>query len=405
MRIVATALLVLFSVSPLCRGEDWPCWRGPRGDGSSAETAPPTHWTGSDNVAWKTEIPGRGHSSPIVWRDRVFVTSCLEETAERVLLCLDRATGNVLWQQTVLTVPLERKHSLNSFASSTPATDGEQVYATFLDGEQMFVAAYDLAGQELWTARPGGFSSQHGYCTCPVLFEDLVILNGDHDGEAYLVALRRDDGQVVWKTRRENNTRSYVTPLIREIDGRTQLVLSGNRCVASYDPHDGSRHWIIDGPTEQFVASMVYDGHLLFLTAGYPEYHILAIRPDGAGNVTGTHIAWRTTKGAGYVPSPVLCGPYLLNVTDGGVATSFEASSGRRVWTERIGTHYSASLVTAAGLVYFLADDGVTKVVRAGEEFELVAENALGEPCYASPAISDGQIFLRGERHLYAIGR
>ena len=384
--------------------EDWPGWRGPRGDGTSEETNVPVVWSDSQNVAWKTPVPGKGHASPIVWNDRVFVVSCDEDKQERILLAIDRVSGKQLWQQVVLRSPLEDKHQLNSFASSTPATDGKLVYVTFLDRSQMVVAAYDFRGKQRWLVRPGGFSSKHGYCSCPVLFEDKVIVNGDHDGDAYLVALDRTTGKTLWKVDRENKTRSYSTPLVREIDGRTQMVLSGSKCVASYDPHDGSRHWIIDGPTEQFVASVVFNGKLFFLTAGFPEYHLLAVRPDGSGNVTDTHIAWRTTKGAGYVPSPIVVGDYFLVVTDGGVASCFLAATGERQWMQRIGTHYSSSLVTAGGLVYFTSDEGNTKVVRPGPTLDIVAENKLGEYCYASPAISHGQILFRGEQHLIAIG-
>ena len=386
------------------RGEDWPGWRGPRGDGTSHERNIPVRWGGARNVAWSVEVPGTGHASPIVWQDRVFVVSCLEETKERVLLCFDRATGQLVWQRVVLRSPLEDKHQLNSFASSTPATDGQRVYVTFLDRQEMVVAAYDFSGEQAWLVRPGGFSSKHGYCSCPVLFEDKLIVNGDHDGDAYLVALDRATGKTVWKIDRENKTRSYSTPLIRQIDGRTQMILSGSKCVASYDPRDGSRHWIIDGPTEQFVASVVYDGKLLFLTAGFPELHMLAIRPDGHGNVTETHVAWRTKKGASYVPSPIAEGEYFLVVSDGGVASCFETQTGNRAWMERLGTHYSSSLVSAGGLVYFTSDEGNTTIVRPGAKLEIVAENKLGEYCYASPAISSGQMFFRGEKKLYCIG-
>jgi outer membrane protein assembly factor BamB len=380
--------------------ENWPCWRGPRGDGTSQETGVPTVWSGTDNVAWKSPIPGRGHASPIVWDDRVFLVSCLEESHQRVLLAYDRKSGKQLWQTVVLESPLEDKHQLNSFASSTPATDGRLVYVTFLDGHEMVVAAYDYQGAQQWLARPGAFSSKHGYCSCPVLFENEVIV----DGDAYIVALDRESGRTLWKTPRENRTRSYSTPIVREIEGRTQMILSGSKCVASYDPRSGARHWIIQGPTEQFVASMVYNGKFLFLTAGFPEYHLLAIRPDGAGDVTETHIAWRTTKGAGYVPSPIAVGEYLLNVTDGGVATCFDADSGNRLWMQRIGTHYSGSPVTTDGLVYYPSDDGKMTIVRPGPKLDIVAENHLGEACYASPAISHGQLYLRSESHLFAIG-
>jgi outer membrane protein assembly factor BamB len=249
------------------------------------------------------------------------------------------------------------------------------------------------------------FSSKHGYCSSPVLFEDKVIVNGDHDGDAYLVALNAATGKTVWKVDRENKTRSYCTPIIREIDGRTQMMLSGSKSVASYDPRTGRRHWIIDGPTEQFVASLVYNGELLFLTAGFPDLHMMAIRPNGSGNITDSAIVWRTSKGASYVPSPIAVGDYFLVASDAGIASCFHAKDGERLWMERLGPHYSASLVTAGGLAYFLADDGVMTVVRPGSKLDVVAKNALGEHCYASPAISQGKIYLRGEKHLYAIGK
>ncbi|HKX62866.1 MAG TPA: PQQ-binding-like beta-propeller repeat protein [Verrucomicrobiae bacterium] len=221
-----------------------------------------------------------------------------------------------------------------------------------------------------------------------------------------LVALDRLTGKTLWKVARENKTRSYCVPLIRELSGRTQMILSGDKCVASYDPRNGRRHWIIDGPTEQFVASVVYNegAGLLFVTGGYPEHHILAVKPDGNGNITGTDkIVWRTNRGVSYVPSPISAGDYFLVVSDSGVAHCFEAKSGKIAWQERMGEHH-ASLVSANGLVYFLNDNGVTHVVRPGPAYDLVARNELGERTFASPAISDGRLFLRGDRHLYCLG-
>lgn len=416
--LIVTALLSIASLASVAHAENWPCWRGPRGDGTSQESGIPVHWSATENVAWKTPLVGRGHASPIVWDDRIFVVTCLEDKQQRLLLCFDRSSGKQLWEQMVLESPLEKKHQLNSFASSTPATDGERVYVTFLaakprgedDGKgradkgDMVVAAFDYAGKLQWMVRPGVFSSVHGYCSCPVLFENLVIVNGDHDGDSYLVALDRTDGHTVWKVPRDNRTRSYSTPIIRQIGGRTQMILAGSKCVTSYDPHDGARIWQLPGPTEQFVASIVYNGKLLFLTAGFPELHMLAIRPDEHGAVSDESIVWRTKKGASYVPSPIACGDYFLVVSDGGIASCFEAETGKR-WMERLGTHFSASLVTAGGLVYFLADDGKMTVVRPGSELDIVAENQLGEATYASPAISHGQMYIRGDKHLFAIGK
>ena len=185
------------------------------------------------------------------------------------------------------------------------------------------------------------------------------------------------------------------------------LQVTANSVSISNDPRTGQRHWIIDGPTEQFVASLVYNGQLLFMTAGFPEHHILAIRPDGHGNVTDTHVVWRTTKGCSYVPSPIVSadGRYFLVVSDEGIASCFEAATGQRYWMERIGRHYSASLIQAEGLIQFLADDGTTTIIRPGPKFDVVRENHLGENCYASPAVSHGRIYVRAERNLYCLER
>ncbi len=398
---LAMPLILIFSDAALA--ENWPGWRGPRGDGTSLEKNVPIRWSGTQNIVWKVPILGKGHASPIVWGRHIFVVTAIKEKKQRILFCLDRKGGKIRWQRVVLEAPLERINSLNSYASSTPATDGQRVYISFLDRDKMFIAAYDFDGNSLWEVRPGLFSSMHGYCSSPVIWKDKVIVNGDHDGPSYIVALDRTTGQTIWKTPRPNRTRSYCTPIIRQIDGRNQMVLSGTMCVASYNPDTGEQHWLIDGPTEQYVASLVYNGELLFMTCGFPDRFLQAIRPDGRGNVTDTHVLWQKERDCSYVPSPIAFGPYFLVVADNGVATCFEAKTGKSCWRERLGPHYSASLVSANGLVYFLSDKGVMTVVKPGEELDVVARNELGENIYASPAISDGQIFLRGAKHLYCI--
>lgn len=424
-RVLFLTFLLFFSVVFPTRvvAENWPSWRGPRGDGSSLDTTIPLEWDGPSgkNIAWKTRVPGVGHASPIVYGDRLFLVACLEEEEERILLCYDSRTGRQVWQKTVLTSPLETKNKLNSFASSTPATDGELVYVAFqeVDGDmveslntskprpitsgRMVVAAYDFEGNQRWLVRPGTFASCHGFCSSPILHKDKVIVNGDHDGESYIVALNKTSGETVWKRPREHKTRSYTPPLIRETNGRTQMVFSGSHCVVSLDPNDGSRHWKIDGPTEQYVASMVYDGTYFYMVAGFPTYHAMAIRPDGEGNVTDTHVAWHVTNVRCYVPSPSVIDGYLVVADDRGTANCFDAATGERFWQERLGNHFSASLVTAMGLVFFLADDGTMTLVRPGRELEVVGTNAIGEECRASPAIADGRLYLRGDKHLFCI--
>lgn len=405
-------------------GENWPGWRGPRGDGTSSEKNVPVKWdaTQGEHLLWKVPLKGSGHSQPVIWEDRIFLVACEEETQQRMLTCLEREMGKTLWTKTVIRAPLESKHSLNSYASGTPATDGKLVFVTFLevDGRlvpapnvgsprditpgKMVVAAYDFDGNQKWLVRPGDFISAHGYCSSPVLFEDLVIVNGDHDGDSYIVALNQQTGETVWKINRQHKIRSYVTPLIREIDGRMQMMLSGSKHILSLDPRDGTEHWRIQGPTEQFVASPVFDGKLLFMAAGYPDYHVMAIRPDGSGDVTKTHVAWHETNAKCYVPSPVLADGYLIVADDRGTVNCYAADSGKRWWQERLGKGFSNSLVTANGLVYLVADDGLTKVIRPGRKLEVVAENPLGESIFSSPAIADRRVYLRGEKHLFCIG-
>ncbi|MEE2813192.1 MAG: PQQ-binding-like beta-propeller repeat protein [Verrucomicrobiota bacterium] len=419
MRIVALFLVLSFSLS----AENWPGWRGPRGDGSSQEKNVPTRWSPTENIAWKQAIPGKGHSSPVIWENQIFLLACLAEKEERVLLCLDRRTGKTIWQSSILKTPLETLHRLNSRASSTPVTDGKMVYVTTMKVDErkisapnvgaprmitpgsFVVSAFDMEGKKKWERNVGEFISAHGFNACPVLYRNLVIVNGDHDGDAYLAALDKQTGELQWKVPRENKTRSYATPIIRTIKGKEQMILCGDKSVASYDPATGKRHWIIDGPTEQFVASMVYNGKYAFVTGGYPERHILAIRPEGSGNVTETHIAWRVKKGASYVPSPVVVGPYFVIVADNGIASCFKAEDGTRLWMERLGGGHSASTITADGLVYFVSDRGITSVLKPGPKFEEPKKNDLKELVSSSPAISQGQLFIRGHKHLYCIGK
>lgn len=414
MRIGCT--LVMAWLSSVACGEDWPAWRGPRGDGTSAESDVPTVWDGTSgrNVRWKTPIAGVGYSSPIVTDQVIFLTACDEKSGHRMLHCLDRATGTLRWTRNVIEAPLEGMHKLNSHASGTPAADGKNVFVTFFQTDDtsgqrgmpgvMVVASYDYAGRQNWLVTAGEFASIHGFCTSPVLHRDLVLVNGDHDGESYLAALDKDSGQMVWKTPRVHKTRSYVTPLLRKIDGNMQAVMTGSKCVAGFDPDSGRRLWWIEGPTEQFVASMVFDSKYFFLTAGFPTHHVMAIRPGGHDDVTESHVVWHVNDAKSYVPSPVVAGGLLFVADDRGIAHCFDTQTGDHVWRQRLAPHFSASLVTASHLVYFTADDGTTTVVKADRPPRVVQKNRLGERSYASPAISEGKIYLRGTDHLFCIG-
>jgi outer membrane protein assembly factor BamB len=409
-----TALLAVLLLPAAARAEEWPGWRGPRGDGTSTETGVPYRWSATENVRWKVPIPGKGHSSPIIWGDRVFLTTCLEEKGERVLLCLDRKSGKTLWQRVVLTAPLERKHSLNSYASSTPVTDGKHVWVSFLAYPNMEVACYDRDGHKVWQRSPGKLLSVHGFCSSPVLHKDLVILNGDQDAPAYLVALDRATGAERWRVDRPNRTRSYCTPIFIPSPGQpgvTQMVLSGSKCVTGYDADTGKLLWIIDGPTEQYVASLVYLDGVLFLTTGFPQRHLMGINPAGRGNITDTeYVLWHIgnkangERGASYVPSPIAAGGLFYVVSDAGYVSCLEAKTGQRLWMKKLGRRHSASPVLVEGKLFFPDDDGTTWVLPVGRDFKVLAKNALGEACYASPAVSRGQVFVRTLHHLWCLG-
>lgn len=399
--------------------EDWPGWRGPRSDGTAADAGFPLEWSPTKNVKWKTPLPGTGHSSPVVSKGRVFVAGCVEAERKRVLYCLDRATGKILWERVAVVADLERKHNENSWASSTPAADGRRVYVTFLDKPsarffgfdlgrpQMRVYCYDYDGNPVWEKNPGEFHSVHGFCSPPTLYNDLVVVNGDQDApkgqSAFLVALDRDTGAERWRIDRPNKLRSYCPPVVIEAAGRKQLVLTGSKCVASYDPDTGKQHWVIDGPTEQFVSSMVLHDGVLLMTAGFPVHWVMAIDPSGSGNVTRTHVLWSKKDEGGYVPSPVAHAGKLFLVDDKGVASCWDVKTGKRYYNERLGRGHHASAVAADGRVYFTSDDGDTYVLKASDEFEVLAKNPLGERVFASPAFSDGEIFVRGAKHLWCI--
>jgi len=388
------------------RAENWPCWRGPRGDGTSLENNIPINWSVNTNIIWKTQIPGVGHASPIVWGNRIFTATALEDTQEKILLCFDRKTGRILWQETVLRTPFEKKHNHNSYASGTPATDGERVYVSFLDRKDVVVAAYDFSGKQIWLKRPGTFTSPHGYSCSPTLYQDKVIVNCDSKGDAFVAALSRTDGAILWKVPHEKQVLSYSTPIFRELAGRMQMIFCGNKGIAGYNPDNGKRYWIVDGPSEEFCASPVYHegSGLIFVSSSWPQRHLLAIKPDGNGNVTNTHIAWRTKDGAYYVPSPICTGDYLLTTMTSGQVYCFEAATGTVLWKENLGKQYP-SPVLINGLIYMPNDDGVITVIKPGPTFESIAQNAIGEKMNASPAISNGQVFLRGQKYLFCIGQ
>jgi len=397
-------LLLIMNTTSVTRAQNWPCWRGPNGDGTSIETNLPVRWDSITNVVWKIPVPGTGYSSPVIWKDKLFLVTALPETQEKILLCYDIKNGDLLWQETVLKTRFENKHDNNSYASGTPATDGLRVYLSLLDGEDVVVAAYDFSGKQIWVQRPGTFSSPHGYSCSPALFEDKVIINGDSQGDSFVAALSRADGHIIWKVLHDKPAHSFSTPIFRKMAGKMQMIFCGNKEIASYNPNDGSRYWFVNGPSEDFCSSPVYNekSGLVLVSSAWPLRNLVAIKPDGQGDVTKSHVVWQSRKGAYYVPSPVCTDDYLFTTMTTGQVHCIEVASGKILWVKDMGMQYS-SPVLANGLVYMPNDEGVITVIKPGPKFEYVAKNSIGERMYASPALSNGKIYIRGFQHLFCI--
>lgn len=388
----------------LIQGQNWPGWRGPDGDGTSSETNLPTEWDSITNVLWKSRVPGTGHSSPVIWDNKLFITSALPESGEKILLCYDSQNGDLLWQRTVVKTSLEKKHADNSYASGTVATDGNMVYLSFLDVEDIVVSAYDFEGQKVWEQRPGKFLSPHGYSCSPIIYKDKVIINGISKGDNFFAALNKTNGKIIWKKVQENLSHSFSTPIIKQMAGKTQLILLGNKDIASYNPDDGSVYWYVNGPSEDFCSTPVYNekNGLLIVSSAWPKRILIAIRPDGEGDVTESHVAWQRTMGAVYVPSPVCTDDYLFTTMTNGNVCCTQVETGDTLWVEKLGRQYS-SPVLADGLVYMPNDEGVVTVIKPGPSFNPIARNEIGERMIASAAISNRRIYLRGDRHLFCI--
>jgi outer membrane protein assembly factor BamB len=396
------ALLLIGSLGTVLAG-DWPGWLGPNGDGFSS-TAAPLRWSPTENVAWKIALPGVGHSSPIVVGERIFLTTYWAKGEQRLLLCLDRKSGKELWRSEVLTAPAEKMHRNNSPASATPVSDGKHVWTTFAEGENIVATCHDLSGKQVWQKKFGGWDSRHGFCGSPIKHENMIILNGDSDGDAFLAALDASTGATRWRIARPNKIRSFSVPIIVEVAGRPQLILAGSQSVVSHDPNTGKPFWHISTATQKYVATVAHADGVILASGTSPEPTLVGIDPTGKGDVTDSKILWSDPKGASYVPSPLAIGKHFLVVADNGLANWIEARSGKRVWTKRLGRAHEASPLLIGQHVYCVDTDGQTWILKAGTEFEVIAKNPLGEACHATPAVSQGQLFIRTEKHLWCIG-
>lgn len=445
-RCLAGSLLATLSVSPVAAGQDWPQWRGPGGSGISPEKNLPTEWAPATadkaavNIKWKTAIPGRGHSSPVVAGNLIFVTTAIkgEEVPGRKapvhldfqkqpgylhpdavdvefkhtlkVYAIDAKTGNVAWERTAYDgVMFDDRHRKNTYASPTMATDGERAFAFF---ESLGLFAYDFTGKLAWKKDLGTIiKAGLGPGTSPIVHKDLLILQCDQemgDG-SFIVALNRKTGDEVWRASRSNR-RSWATPLIVSTGTRDELIASGAEAVISYDPLTGRELWRANGTQSHPIPSPVATKGLVFLTAGSQAKVVMAMKPGGSGDLKDSTdlLMWRYNKGAAYVPSPIAIGDYLYLLSDAGVMTCIDAVTGERRYEGGrvpVPATFFASPVAFDDKILLTSEDGDSFIVKAGPVHEVLRTNSVGEPVYTSPAIANGTIYIRGEKHLFAIGK
>jgi outer membrane protein assembly factor BamB len=435
--IAAVALTATFVV----HAADWPQWRGPGATGIAPDTSLPTRWSGTENVAWKAAVAGAGVSTPIVSGDRVFVTSQIGTGVRRdgnhprlvqgsdaaaqgeraldnakagadpaktffVVEAFDRAGGARVWERRIEAqgdlTPVHDKHNL---ATPSPVTDGTLVYAWFGTGQ---VVALDRSGAVVWerhlAKENGAFDIQWGHGSSPVLHGELLILLCDQPARSYLLAIDKKSGKDRWKADRGTGRASYSTPLVVEGAFGSELIVNSTERIDAYDARTGTFLWHA-GETSRFaVPTPVYHDGVIYASRGYRSGPYLAIRPGGRGDVT-SRIVWRVATGAPYVSSLLHYDRVVYMANDVGVLTAVDAATGERVWQERVDGVFSASPVAGGGHVYFVSENGETVVVKAGGQPQVVARNAIGERAVASPAISGGRIFIRTDRHVFAIGK
>ena len=403
-------LLLIAGASVLAQAENWPQFRGPTGQGHATEHGLPLEWSEANNIVWKAPVPGLGWSSPTVANGRVWLTTVVESKERRGrpsaslrVLAFDVATGREL-------INVEAFHlddvgyvnPKNSRASPTPIVDGDRVYVHFgAEG----TAAISASGEILWATHLR-YESQHGNGGSPTLYRDLLIINCDgNGGDAYVIALDTATGKTRWKTsRRRPADQAYSTPLVITVGEQDQLVSVGAYRTAAYEPLTGQEIWRVSyGDGFSNVPRPVFGQGLVFIATGFQTPALMAVRPDGKGDVTRTHVAWTITRGAPYTPSPLLVGNDLYYVSDTGVLSLADAASGQIVWQQRLGGNYSASPVFADGRIYFQSEEGVTTVIAPGREFRRLATNRLDGATLASMAVSGGSFFIRSQSHLYRI--
>lgn len=403
--ILVALLAALTAQAAILNAADWPEFRGPTGQGISTARNLPKEWDATKHVAWKTKIAG-GWSSPILYRGKIYVTAGVPKVDSLSLrvICLDAGTGRVLWDNEALTANSVQKHDKNSHASPTPIAEGNRLFVHF---GQYGTAALDLDGNVVWRNHDFKYSPVHGNGSSPAVVGDKLIFGCDAASNPFIVALDKSTGALVWRKPRETQASrkfTFSTPLAINVNGQTQLISQASGAVIAYDPKDGREIWRVRYAQGYSVVPRPVFGHgLLFVATGFDRANLLAIRPDGSGDVTDSHVAWTISKSAPLTPSPLLIGDDLYFVSDGGVMSCADAKTGTIHWQERLGGDCSASPVFADGKIYITSEAGVTSVVKPGKTFEVLAKNDLKERSLASIAVDDGALFIRTAQNLFRI--
>ena len=382
----------------------WARWRGPSGQGLVSGAGYPDRWSATENILWKTSVPGAGNSSPIVWRDRIYLTTAHDGGRRLSLIAYDRASGKQVWEAFAPDGTSDRPHQKNGYASATPATDGERIYVSF-GSRGLF--AFDLSGKQIWRSDLGSIGNYHGAAGSPLLYKDRVILYQDQSRGGFVAAFDARTGRQRWRTARQQSV-GWGTPIAVRVGDHDEIIVNGQSRVVAYHPDTGAELWFCNGMGFEVIPTPVVGYGLVFCSSGRAG-PTLAIKPGGKGDVTGSHLAWSTPRGSPFVPSPVLYNDQLYTVNDmASIVTSFQAATGRTLWQGRLGQAeregFSASPVAVDGKVFFTNDQGETFVVKAGPAFELMHVNNIGEGTLASPALVDNRWYIRTNQHLFAIG-